>query len=69
MKDITKHKKRDGRVFQMLDAFTNEPMQFNLAKKNYTAKDYDRLKIGESIKFEPMFGNSNPVFSILLRVA
>lgn len=65
--DKSLHSKKDGKVFQMLDGFTNEPIPFNQAKHNYTKKDYNRLEVGQSIKFNPMFGNENPVSSILLR--
>lgn len=61
-------RKRDGRIFQMLGGFSKKPMPFSEAKHNYTRRDYDRLKVGESITFSPLFGNKNPVYSILKRI-
>ncbi len=66
--DKSLHKKKDGRVFQMFDGFTGKPMPFGDAKHNYTKQDYDSLNVGQSIKFSPMYGNKNPIYSILKRI-
>ena len=68
MKDDSLHIKKDGRVFQMLDGFSNEPMPFRDAKHNYTRKDFDKLDINQCIFFNPMYGNDKPVYSILKRI-
>jgi hypothetical protein len=68
MKDESLHIKKDGRVFQMLEGFSQKPMPFRTAKHNYTKKNLDSLKVGHSITFRPMFGNENPVYSTLVRI-
>jgi len=66
--DKSLHNKKDGRVFQMLEGFSKKPMPFKDAKHNYTKKDYNGLKIGQSMSFRPMFGNENPIYSSLVRI-
>lgn len=68
MKDESLHIKKDGRVFQMRSGFTGKPMPFRDAKHNYTRGDMQRLKVGQSCTFSPMFGNENPVYSTLARI-
>lgn len=68
MRDKTLHVKKDGRVFQMLDAFTGDPMEFSKARHNYTERDLDELGIGGILTFSPMYGNRNPVYSTLVRL-
>lgn len=59
--------KKDGRIFQMLDGFSGKPMPFKDGRHNYTKKDYD-LEVGKRLVFKPMFGNLNPVYSVLVRI-
>ena len=66
--DKSLHKKRDGREFQMLDYFSQKPMEFSKAKHNYCKRDFDALQIGQCMCFQPMFGNQNPVYSVLKRI-
>ncbi len=67
-KDESLHVKRDGRTFQMLSGFSGKPMPFKEAKHNYTRANLEMLPIGGSIGFQPMFGNENPVCSVLIRL-
>ncbi|MDF2841641.1 MAG: hypothetical protein K0R00_67 [Herbinix sp.] len=67
-KDSSLHCKMDGRVFQMRDGSSHRPIPFSSAKHNYTKGDMDRLKVGQSVSFMPMFGNANPVYSSLVRI-
>ena len=62
------HKKKDGRVFQMFSGLSEEPMRFQNAKHNYTRSDMDLLPVGGSIGFMPIYGNKNPVPSLLIRI-
>lgn len=62
------HVKRDGRTYQMLDPYAGKPMPFSKAKHNYSKEDFDCLEIGQTITFRPMFGNENPVHSVLKRI-
>lgn len=57
-----------GKVFQMFHADSGTPMPFSEAKHNYTKKDLDRLEVGQSMTFMPMFGNKNPVYSKVTRI-
>lgn len=66
--DKSIYKKRDGRIFQMFDAFAEKPIEFSKAKHNYKRKDFETLSVGQSITFMPMFGNENPVYSRLKRL-
>jgi hypothetical protein len=66
--DKSLHKKKDGRVFQMLNGITKKPMPFKEAKHNYTKRNLDQLEVGQSITFVPMFGNTNPIYSTLKRI-
>lgn len=68
MKDTSIHKTSTGKVFQMLDGWTKKPMPFVAARHNYTRKDLASLKVGQSMEFQPMYGNKNPVWSILVRL-
>lgn len=68
MRDESLHIKKDGRVFQMLDGFSSEPIPFREAKHNYTKSNYDKLEVDNSITFMPMYGNKKPVYSILKRI-
>lgn len=52
----------------MLDPHTGKPMPFQKAKHNYSKEDFDCLEIGQTITFRPMFGNENPVHSVLKRI-
>lgn len=67
-RDVSLHVKRDGRVYQMRDGFSGEPIPFKDAKHNYTKRDIESLKVGQGITFMPMFGNKNPVYSQLVRI-
>ena len=63
------HRKADGRVFQMLDAFSKKPMPYSKGKHNYTRKTLNELEVGSSNEFRPMYGNKNPVCTIVVRLA
>lgn len=68
MKDNTLHNKKDGRMYQMLDGYSRKPIPFKDAKHNYTRREIDEMECGEAITFKPMYGNDNPVCSILVRI-
>lgn len=68
-RDKSLHIKKDGRVYQMLDPWSRRPMPFRDAKHNYTERDLADMKVGGSIEFLPMYGNKNPVWSIVIRLA
>jgi hypothetical protein len=61
------HLKKDGRIFQMTDWY-NHPIPFKDAKHNYTKSDMDGMKVGQSISFQPLFGNERPIQSKLRRL-
>lgn len=67
-RDASLHVKRDGRVYQMRDGFSGEPIPFKDAKHNYTRADIEGMKVGQGITFKPMYGNDNPVYSCLVRI-
>lgn len=67
-KDESLHVKRDGRTFQMLSGFSCKPMPFKETKHNYTRAGMETLPVGGAIGFQPMFGNRNPVPSLLIRL-
>jgi hypothetical protein len=67
-KDSSYHIKKDGRVFRMFSGLTERPIPFSEAKRNYTRTEIGRMNIGESITFQPMYGNDKPVYSTLIRI-
>lgn len=69
MRDHSLHRKKDGRTYQMKDYFTMNPIPFASGKHNYTARNIESLSVGHSMTFLPMFGNKNPIATVLVRIA
>jgi hypothetical protein len=61
------HIKKNGRIYQMTDWY-DHPIPFRDAKRNYTKTDIDGMEVGQSIRFQPMFGNTKPIQSKLRRL-
>jgi len=60
--------RNNGSVYQMFDYLTKKPIKFCTARHNYTNHDLASLSVGHSNTFLPMFGNNNPVASIVTRI-